>query len=141
MYFLNTFLEDTQELPMNPQLYHLEKHNSESFKENSQDIIKVRNTFQRELVKGFTLLNIHAFRFRLLYKRLCLRNFSCNIKTGVTSVKFRNFILFYLKIGVSVNVKDLSRVQNTMPFSQEYELALLKPKFVTGQNESIDLLV
>ena len=47
----------------------------------------------------------------------------------------------YLKIGVSVNVKDLSRVHNMMLFSLEYELVHLKPKFVTARNESIDLLV
>ena len=47
----------------------------------------------------------------------------------------------YLEIRVSVNVKDLSRVQNMMPFSLGHELAHLKPKFLTGRNESINSFV
>ena len=47
----------------------------------------------------------------------------------------------YLKIGVSGNVKDLSKVQNMMPFLLGYELVNLKPNFLTGKNESIHLLV
>ena len=47
----------------------------------------------------------------------------------------------YLKIGVSGNVKDLSEVQNMMPFLLGYELANLKPNFLTGRKKSIHLLV
>ena len=47
----------------------------------------------------------------------------------------------YLEIRVSVNVKDLSRVQNMMPFSLGHELAHLKPKVLTGRNESINSFV
>ena len=47
----------------------------------------------------------------------------------------------YLKIGVSGNVKNLSKVQNMMPFLLGYELVSLKPNFLTGKNEWIHLLV
>ena len=40
---------------MNLQPYHLEKYDSERFKENGQDVIKVGHIFKKELVKGFTL--------------------------------------------------------------------------------------
>ena len=47
----------------------------------------------------------------------------------------------YLKIGVSGNVKNLSKVQNMMPFLLGYKLVNLKPNFLTGKNEAIHLLV